>query len=188
MDSVTIAFELMRMELDAEVESLNSEGSKHFQNSKYTEAEELIQKGRALQTFVDKVHALENEWRSSFLGSVHLASNDDDIEFATRKILSATKASKTLLLVRYPSGEIISEEKAADTLVAVIKSIGFEKVEKLNISVNRENLVSRQPSKRYNEASSPPYFIKTHTSTFQKKKILEQVSQKLGLGLKVDII
>ena len=35
MDSVTVAFELMRIELDAEVENLNAEGEQLFRTSNY---------------------------------------------------------------------------------------------------------------------------------------------------------
>lgn len=91
-------------------------------------------------------------------------------------------------MVRFPTGEVIALEKAADTLVGVIRRAGMERVEKLGILVNGENIVSRTPSKKYNEASAPPFFIKTHSSTSQKKRNIEQISDALGLGLTVEII
>ena len=43
MDSVGIALELMRLE--AEVESLNGDGAKHFRESEYDLANALVKKG-----------------------------------------------------------------------------------------------------------------------------------------------
>lgn len=187
MDSVAIAFELMRMELDAEVENLNTEGARCFRDSMYADAEELVRKGKALQTFLDKVRGLETEWANSFAGTVDVA-RDDHIEATARKILSGSKASKTALLVRFPSGEVFAQSKAADTLVAVIQHIGMERVEELGIQVNGENIVSRAPSKKYYEARVPPFYIKTHSNTAQKKRNIEQISESLNLGLQVEII
>ncbi|WP_371055124.1 hypothetical protein [Rhodosalinus sp. K401] len=188
MDSVAIAFELMRMELQAEVENLNSEGAKFFRASEYAEAEDLIKKGKALQAFVEKVRALELEWENSFAADVDAEPEDAVVEEAARKILSGSKSPKTGLLVRFPNREVFAKEKAADTLVAVIQRAGMEAVEAIGIMVNGENIVSRTPSKKYYEARVPPYFIKTHSNTMQKKRNIEQISEALNLGLQVEII
>ena len=110
------------------------------------------------------------------------------VEAAARQILSNSKAAKTALLVRFPGGDVIAEPKAADTLVAVIKRAGMERVEQLGILVNGEHIVSKTRSKKYNEAGAPSFFIKTHSSTSQKKRNIEQISDALGLGLTVEIV
>jgi hypothetical protein len=188
MDSVAVAFELMRLELDAEVETLNTEGAKLFRASMYEGAEELTRKGKALQSFLKKVQTLSDEWTATFSDTVSVGAEDADIEATVRTILSNSKASKTALLIRFPNGDVIAKEKAADTLVAVIKHAGMEQVEALGIKVNGENIVSRTPSKKYYEAHVPPFFVKTHSSTAQKKRNIEQISEALDLGLSVEII
>ena len=185
---VTVAFELMRLELAAEVENLNATGANYFRASQYKEAAELSEKGRALQSFLEKVRALEAEWVNSFADAGAVDIEDRKTEAAVRRILSNSKSAKTALLVRFPTGEVVAKETAADTLVTIISRAGMERVERLGISVNGENIVSRTPSKKYNEASTPPFFIKTHSSTSQKKRNIEQISDALGLGLKVEII
>lgn len=187
MDSVTVAFELMRLELDAEVENLNSLGASRFRASQYDEAAELTARGKKLQNFLAKVQTLEAEWISSFAEAA-ADLEDPEVESTARRILSNSKSAKTALLVRFPSGEVVAEEKAADTLVAVIRRAGMERVEGLGILVNGENIVSRTPSRKYNEAIEPPFFVKTHSSTSQKKRNIEQISGALGLGLTVEII
>jgi hypothetical protein len=188
MNSVTVAFELMRLELDAEVENLNSLGASRFRASEYDEAAELSARGKKLQNFLSKVQALEAEWIGSFAEAAAAETDDPEIEATARRILSNSKAAKTALLVRFPTGDVIAEPKAADTLVAVLRRVGMERVEQLGILVNGENIVSRTRSKKYNEASAPPFFVKTHSSTSQKKRNIEQISDALGLGLTVEII
>lgn len=188
MDSVSVAFELMRIELDAEVESLNSQGAKAFRESDYEAARELTTKGSELKAFLAKVAALEEEWGVSFSGRVESVQDEEIIEATVRKINAGSRSSKTALLVRFPDGKIIAEEKAADTLVAVLRHAGLPRVSELGVTVNGENIVSRSPSKRYYEASVSPYYVKTHSSTAQKKRQLEEISEALGLGLRIDII
>ncbi len=186
MASVTVAFELMRLELEAEVENLNALGAGRFRASQYDEAKELSAKGKALQNFLEKVRTLEAEWIQAFAEDVLV--DEAEVEATARRILSNSKSERTALLVRFPTGEVIAEKKAAETLVAVIRHIGMERVERLGIMVNNENIVSRTPSKNYNETSVPPYFIKTHSSTSQKKRNIEQISEAMSLNLTVDII
>jgi hypothetical protein len=85
MDSVTVAFELMRLELEAEVESLNNGGAKHFCESAYEEANALIQKGKALKAFCLKGIALEEEWRDAF------AEGDAQVKNAPKSTLLLSK-------------------------------------------------------------------------------------------------
>jgi hypothetical protein len=188
MNSVTVAFQLMRLELDAEVENLNTLGAGRFRSSQYEEAAELSEKGKKLQIFLAKVKALESEWMESFAENLGDDALDESGEDAVRRILPHSKSSKTALLVRFPNGDVIAEKKAADTLVNVIKRIGFERVEKLGIVVNGENLVSRQSSKKYNEAKVSNFYIKTHSSTAQKRRNIEQISEYLDLRLSVEIL
>jgi hypothetical protein len=188
MDSVGIAFELMRFELEAEVESLNSMGAKHFRESQYDLADTLIKKGRALQAFSEKVRNLEEEWEETFSEGVD-EPEEDSMAQTARTILSGTKASKTGLLVRLSNGEVISERTAAGTLVKFIQKVGIEKVANLEILVNKENIVSKLASKKgYGETPIPPFFIKTHSSTAQKKRNIEDISRALGLSCEVLIV
>jgi len=187
MDSVGIAFELMRFELEAEVESLNSDGAKHFRESQYDLAKALTNKGKALHIFSEKVRELEKEWEESFAAGIG-EPEEASVTAAARTILSGTKASKTALLVRFSDGEVISEKTAAGTLVKFIQKAGIESVADLEVFVNAENIVSKSSSMKYNETSAPPFFIKTHSSTAQKKRNIEDISKALGLICEVMIV
>ena len=188
MDSVSIAFELMRIELDTSVENLNLEGARHFRTSNYAAAKSLTQKGAELADFCARVTALANEWTDKYAEQSESSASVVDEEETAKRILSASKGPKTGLLVRFPDGTIICETRAADTLAKTIQKIGFTKVEGLNLQVNRENIVSRQQSHRYSDTYLASFYIKTHSSTEQKKKNIERISQELRLGLVVTIL
>ena len=69
MDSVSTAFELMRLELEAEVERLNAAGAVAFRGSNYERAEELIRRGRLLNDFCERVGSLEKAVSANRVGA-----------------------------------------------------------------------------------------------------------------------
>jgi hypothetical protein len=187
-DSVSIAFELVQIELSSEVESLNSKGASLFYSSDYTSAGTLIERGKRLKAFCEKVAALEAQWRNEFAADFPQSPNPELFAEARRAIISATKSSKTLLFVRFPDGAVVSMPKAAETLALTIKMIGFDRVASLGKVVNFEPLVSSSPSKKYADVKIDGVYIKTHSSTSAKKKLLDEISGELGLNLEVRII
>jgi hypothetical protein len=170
-DSVTVAFGLMFSELEGEIDALNSEGARLFHESKYDEAENQIQKGRALTRFVERVRVLQEEWSRDFADDFPEEVVQKTVLNASRKIMSNSKSSKTTLLVRFPDGTVISEKNAADTFALVLKRIGFERVRSLGRVVNGEPLVSNDPSKKYNDKEIDGLYVKTHSSTSSKSPI-----------------
>ncbi|MEL6883478.1 MAG: hypothetical protein AAFP87_03130 [Pseudomonadota bacterium] len=188
MDSVSVAFELMRLELDAEVENLNSEGASFFQSSEYEKAKSLGERGVALRNFFERVEEMSQEWSDKFASDFPEEVQAKVVRDAKKVILSASKGSKTILLVRFPNGDVISQSTAASTLEKTISLLGYDTVANLGIKVNGENIVSRKRSERYNDLPSGGFFIKTHSSTKQKKKNLDEISERLGLGLSVSIV
>lgn len=187
MSSVSTAFELMKLELETAIEDLNTQGSELFRRSRYDEARALTDRGRQLQAFCDRVDTLASEWLMNF--SEVETDEDSEQEFQTaRKILFASKASRTRLLVTFNDGSTLAEKTAAQTLAKVIERIGCERVATVGILVNGENIAAKEKSKKYNDIEISPYFIKIHSSTDQKKRNLEQISKSLGLGLEIAII
>lgn len=188
MDSVGTAFELMALELNTAVEDLNTEGARLFRSSDYEAARKLTEKGAALRDFFARVMALSQEWTEKYAEQSDNSESVVDEAETARLILSASKGSKTGLMVVFPDGTVIREQTAAETLALAIKKIGFERVEALGIMVNGENIVSRQKSPRYSDTFLPPFYVKTHSNTEQKRRNLERISEKLDLGLTVSIV
>lgn len=70
-DGVSIAFELILDELGSVIQDLNNDGSQALQSGKYDVAQDLIETGRRLLKFQEKVQALQNDWTNSFDENAH---------------------------------------------------------------------------------------------------------------------
>ncbi len=112
MESVTVAFELMKLELEAAVEDLNTQGAELFRCSQYEEAKELTDHGGTLRHFCDRVDELATEWNNNF-ANVGGDEPTEQEQQAARTILSASKSSRTRLLVTFSDGTAIAEKTAA---------------------------------------------------------------------------
>jgi hypothetical protein len=110
-------------------------------------------------------------------------------ERQTFTIANHSKSSKTILSVKFSDGKIISHRFAYDTLVEVVKLIGYEKVKTLNIICCGVPLISNEKDDFYTQHEVVNnIFVMTHSSTKTKKEQLETISKKLGLNLKVEIV
>ncbi len=98
---------------------------------------------------------------------------------------------KTVLRVTFPDGTVIADKKAKITFAETIKRIGLMKVRNLGISFCHVPIVSNTLDKKYGKAQIPVgdgLYVMTHSSTHDKKKQLDKISQELGLKLKVEEI
>lgn len=110
-------------------------------------------------------------------------------ERETFTISSHSKSSKTVLSVKFPDGKNISHRFAYDTFVDTIKSIGYEKVRALNLVCCGVPLVSGTKDDFYAQHEvTKGVYVMTHSSSKTKKEQLDEISKKLGLGLKVEIV
>ena len=106
-----------------------------------------------------------------------------------KTITSAPKAAWTGLLVTYPDGAVINNKYAYETLIKVVERAGIEKVEKLELKQVGLFFISKTRDDFYNQHELPGgYLITTHSSTAKKKQQIEEISEKLGLGLKVEVV
>jgi len=141
-----------------------------------------------LQEFKAKVERLREHWLSHHAATFPITESRE-IEDIAKKIRSASKSSKTLLVVKFPDGTLIYENFAADSFAKTLKKLGFDAVAALGIKVNREELVSRKRPTSYNNFKEiDGYFVITHSSTEQKREILEKVSGLRGIILSINIV
>ena len=99
------------------------------------------------------------------------------------------KSGKTVLSVKFPDGKIISDRFALQTLISCIRTIGFERVQQLGIMCCGVPLVANKKDDFYRQDEvKPGLYIMTHSATQTKKQQLDEISQRLKLGLKVEII
>jgi hypothetical protein len=89
---------------------------------------------------------------------------------------------KTRLVVIMPNGERIDHHTALDTFAEVIEKLGIEEVRRVY-----PYLVSTSQSPQYNRQVGE-YYVRTQSSTKEKKRQLESVAERLGIQLTVDIV
>lgn len=186
-DEVSVAFELILEALERVVSDVNAQGAASMRNGDYTEAETAITSGRRLEGFREKLKALVSEWDSVLDEPVRKQISIETSELR-KTITSASKSSRTVLLVRFADGTLISEKLAADTFVATIKKLGPQRVERLGLTVNRLPLLSTTKSDTYSQARLDSYWVMTHSSTEYKRQLLREMSSRLGEALSVDVI
>ena len=99
------------------------------------------------------------------------------------------KGPKTKLRVSFiNSGKVIEESYAADTFVLAIKEMGLGKVEALGLTQQALPLIDTKKDREHSQRQLDGKYICVHSSTDRKKKILETIGSRLGVGLKIEII
>lgn len=106
---------------------------------------------------------------------------EDEIEISKRKKIQVT----------FPDGKVMMSNKVLETLVEVVKYAGPENVRSLNIIVCKDNLILKNPKSRYIKTSKPVgdgWLVNTCSDTLTKYEQIKTISEKLGLGLKLEIM
>ena len=98
-------------------------------------------------------------------------------------------SARLKIKVTFPDGEEIYLSKVADTMVEVIRKIGFEEVKSLNLQMYGVPIISNQKYKqeKYNWSDAGSgIFVFTHSSTDKKLSQLNEINDGLGLRLKIE--
>ena len=104
--------------------------------------------------------------------------------------LDSTMETKSgILAVRMEDGTWISENTGIDTFIEVIKKLGIEEVKKLDLHVNGIPLIADcdydGKAQRKVETETGTYWIVSGTNTEKKKKILDDIANRLKLDMTV---
>ena len=98
---------------------------------------------------------------------------------------------KTVLRVTFPDGTVIEKKKAKMTFTKTIQKIGLMRVRNLGIAFCGVPIVSNTLDKKYGKTQVPVeggLYVMTHSSTHDKKKMLDKISTRLGVKLIVEEI
>ena len=112
-------------------------------------------------------------------------------EFGPRKTKRDKIAPKTGLCIRRKDGTILQENDAATTFTSAIIEAGLMRVRELEVKFCRINIVSTTKDKKYGRAqreAAPGLYVLTHSSTKDKKKMLEKVNKALNMGWSIEIV
>ena len=138
--------------------------------------------------------ALSRKTNISELIDAKLLEADPEVEhkeFGPRKNKRTQIAPRTGLCIRRKDGSILQEHDAATTFTAAIMEAGLIKVRELDVRFCRINVVSTTKDKKYGHAqreAAPGLYVLTHSSTKDKKKILDKINTSLKMGWKVEIV
>ncbi len=115
--------------------------------------------------------------------------NKERTKKTDKTITSSPKSSWTGLVVTFPNGKVINNRYAYETLIEVVETVGVQKVAELGLKHVGLDFISKTRDDFYNQHELPGgYLILTHSSTDKKKRQVEEISEKLGLGLKVEVV
>ena len=112
-------------------------------------------------------------------------------EFGPRKNKRTQIAPKTGLCIRRKDGSILQEHDAATTFTAAIIEADLMRVRELDVRFCRINVVSTTKDKKYGHAqreAAPGLYVLTHSSTKDKKKMLDKINKALNMGWKIEIV
>lgn len=131
-----------------------------------------------------------------------LANLDDVVEikpdpevphrsYGSRNVGKGEIAPKTGLRVTLPDGRVIAHPKASDTFIDTLLAIGIDRVRPLGVKFCKIPIISNTRDKKYGHAQHDVgngWMILTHSSTADKKKMLDKIAKALNLNMKVEII
>ena len=112
-------------------------------------------------------------------------------EFGPRKNRATNIAPKTGLCIYRKDGTILQEHDAATTFTSAIVEAGLVKVRELGLKFCRINIVATTKDKKYGRAqreAAPGLYVLTHSSTKDKKKMLDKINEALKIGWKIVIV
>ena len=98
---------------------------------------------------------------------------------------------KSVLRVTFPDGTVIEDKKAKMTFTKTIQKLGLMRVRNLGIAFCGVPIVSNTLDKKYGKTQVPVeggLYVMTHSSTHDKKKMLDKIAIRLGIKLIVEEI
>ena len=111
---------------------------------------------------------------------------DKDPRTPTKQVVNHTKG----LRVQFPDGTVLCHTTAIDTFKAALRRIGLQRVHDLNIQHAGYNIVSKvkRPSDGHIwQHELDGWYIYSNTQNRTKMDDLRYISDKLHLGLKIDV-
>lgn len=187
-DSVTSAFEIILSEIQTVIDEVNAQGADFFKASEYAKARTLIDTGKKLHEFNDKLQALKQEWVSGLDEPIRMQVNLETSS-VTKRIQAGKKKPKTGLYVKFEDGTEFSGNIAALTFANTIKKLDFKRVMELGEKIYYLPLIAKiKQGKKYNATELDGYFIITQMNTPTMRKTLLKIANALKAKIEVKIV
>lgn len=194
------ALDLVVDEVGKESQRIRDAGSDALRKNNLDPALKAIEYAKKLETFVGKVHALGEEWKTLQKEIEDAAPEVKEIVLPTkvrshktgyvRKV--GTIAPKTNFTVAFADGTSIADKKAKVVFAKAIEKIGPDAVAALNIVQGGEPLLSRRKADFKKESTqihpiAGGWFVKTHSSTDAKMRLLEKIAKVQKVRLRIQL-
>ncbi len=150
----------------------------------FIEVAKLSDTSRQIQVFIKEANDLSNRWSK---GMLLRPSSPKKHVLPNKKTFTSKKSSSKLSVTI--AGKQIQLDTVANTFVAVLEDMGLERVENLGTKLSGVPLISKTPPtgyQRYKQCG--PWFITTHSSTNDKKQLLERVGAQLRVPVQVKVV
>lgn len=183
-DHLISALQTINDVLERKIESLNKRGAELFRESNYAEAQKKAEQGKTLAHFKSKAEDLHKDWL--FLGKDIFL--DHEVKDYENQNSTRRRKAPQKLIVRFENDDRIFESSAAETFSRAIAKIGISKVENLGIKRLNHPLVSLSPPDKYQSNFVDGYYIVTHFSTEDKRRLLLEIGERLGVSLQADLV
>lgn len=160
----------------------------------------LIEKERPIR--MKKIQAAFKEHVNSFLIDKNFEEEGDKEYFVRNVVIESENSSLNVtienedelgkkglkLYVRFLNGKVISEMKTTNTFVKSLLEIGVENVMQLDIQLYGLHLIGEKKSDKYNQKQiADDLYVVTQMSNEKRVEILEYISEKLDLGLIIEL-
>jgi hypothetical protein len=183
-DGVSVALDLVLEEIAAVEAQLKHEGIAAFETSRYADTERLSEAGKNLELFAQKLSDLKEAWTSGI---------DENTRHRIKvhpggQVRSHKKGPRQNLRITLPTGRVIQRPTAAAALVDAIEALGVDHVKSLNLKVGGVPLVGTERHEKYGQSTLGDFLICTHSSTPDKKKLLERIAKELERPVTVEVI
>lgn len=100
-------------------------------------------------------------------------------------------STRQRIRVTFNNGRTIEPNKVLDALIEVVKYAGPESVHNINIIVCGDNIITKNPKPIYTKACKPVgngWLCNTCSNTATKLEQIQQISERLNLGIKAELI
>lgn len=115
----------------------------------------------------------------------------DGSEITVLPHVEMPEGARAKIRVTFPDGHVSQPSKVLEVLVEVVKYAGADRVRRLGIICCGANLILKNPSPRYHKPCKPVgdgWLCNTCSDTVTKFSQISEISNKLGLGLKVELV
>ena len=107
------------------------------------------------------------------------------------KVKRTNIAPRSGLCVTRKDGSILQEHDAASTFTSAIIEAGLQNVRALGLKFSHVNIVSTTDAPKNGRTPrkvAPGLYVHTHSSTMDKKKMLDRINKALNMGWTVEIV